>query len=69
MPIAELACEVLREYLDQQEDMQGSRKHFTKGFQCQIDFIEQQLFVLLWLVSHNFAYLISNTSSKKLALR
>jgi len=67
MPIAELAREALREYLDQQEDVQGSRKHFTKGFQRRIDFIEWQLFVLLWLVSRSFAYLISNASGKKLA--
>lgn len=67
LPIAELARDALREYLDQQEDVHGSRKHFTKGFQRRIDFIEWQLFVLLWLVSRSFAYLISNVSGKKLA--
>lgn len=67
LPIAELARDALREYLDQQEDVHGSRKHFTKGFQRRIDFIEWQLFVLLWLVARSFAYLISNASGKKLA--
>ncbi len=67
LPIAELARDALREYLDQQEDVQGSRKHFTKGFQRRMDFIEWQLFVLLWLVARSFAYLISNASGKKLA--
>lgn len=67
LPIAELARDALREYLDQQEDVQGSRKHFTKGFQRRIDFLEWQLFVLLWLVARSFAYLISNASGKKLA--
>jgi predicted DNA-binding protein len=58
-PIAEIAREALRDYLDSQEDIQGSRKHFTKGFQRRISFVEWQLSVLLWLVSYGFSYLIS----------
>lgn len=64
-PIAEIAREAIREYLDVQEDVQGSRKHFTKGFQRRIDFVDWQLSVLLWLMCRGFAYLISAVTKHK----
>jgi hypothetical protein len=66
IPIAEVAREAIRAYLDEQEDVQGSHKHFTKGFQRRVDFLEWQLSILLWLVCRGLAYLISHVSGQKL---
>jgi predicted transcriptional regulator len=65
-PIAEVAREALRAYLDEQEDVQGSRKHFTKMFQRRVDFLEWQLSVLLWVICRGLAFLISHASGQKL---
>jgi predicted DNA-binding protein len=37
-PKAEVARAALRAYLDEQEDLIGSRKHFTKAFQRRMDY-------------------------------
>jgi predicted transcriptional regulator len=65
-PIAEVAREALRAYLDEQEDVQGSRKHFSKGFQRRVDFLEWQLSILMWLVCRGLAFLIGQASGQKL---
>jgi len=49
--ISEVAREAFRLYLDQQEDLIASRKHFTRSFQRRLDHTDWQLSVLLQLVS------------------
>jgi hypothetical protein len=39
----------LRTYLDEQEDLLSSRKHFTKMFQRRVTYIERLLAISLWL--------------------
>lgn len=46
---AEVVRAALRAYLDEQEDLIGSRKHFTKAFGRRIDHVERLLTVMLWL--------------------
>jgi len=46
-PKAEIVRAALRAYLDDQEDLLGSRKHFTKMFQRRVDYLEQLLSVVL----------------------
>ena len=48
-PKAEVARAALRAYLDEQEDLIGSRKHFTKMFQRRVDYLERLLVIGLWL--------------------
>lgn len=46
---AEIVRAALRAYLDDQEDLLSSRKHFTKMFQRRVTYIERLLAILLWL--------------------
>lgn len=46
---AEIVRSALRTYLDEQEDLLGSRKHFTKMFQRRVDYMEILLVIMLWL--------------------
>lgn len=46
---AEIVRAALRGYLDDQEDLLGSRKHFTKMFQRRVDYLERLLVICLWL--------------------
>ena len=46
---AEVVRAALRAFLDQQEDVIGSRKHFTKAFGQRIDRVEQFLSIILAL--------------------
>ena len=46
---AEVVRAALRAFLDEQEDVIGSRKHFTKTFGRRIDHVERLLSVTLWL--------------------
>ncbi|MCK6578389.1 MAG: ribbon-helix-helix domain-containing protein [Anaerolineae bacterium] len=46
---AEVVRAALRAFLDEQEDVIGSRKHFTKAFGRRVDHIERLLSVTLWL--------------------
>jgi predicted DNA-binding protein len=50
-PFSEVAREAFRLYLDQQEDLIASRKHFTRSFQRRLDHTDWQLSVLIQLVS------------------
>jgi Arc/MetJ-type ribon-helix-helix transcriptional regulator len=45
----EAKAEVVRAFLDEQEDVIGSRKHFTKAFGRRVDHVERLLSVTLWL--------------------
>ncbi len=46
---AEIVRAALRAYLDEQEDLLSSRKHFTRMFQRRVDYIERLLVIMLWL--------------------
>jgi predicted DNA-binding protein len=46
---AEIVRAALRMYLDEQEDLISSRKHFTKMFQRRVDYIEKLLVITLWV--------------------
>lgn len=46
---AEIVRAALRVYLDEQEDLLSSRKHFTKMFQRRVDYVEHLLVISLWL--------------------
>jgi predicted DNA-binding protein len=48
-PKAEVVRAALRAYLDQQEDLIGSRKHFTKMFQRRVDYLERLTLISLWI--------------------
>lgn len=48
-PKAEVVRAALRAFLDEQEDVIGSRKHFTKAFGRRVDHVERLLSVTLWL--------------------
>jgi len=55
--VADLIREAIRCYLDEQEDLTGSRKHFQRSFRERIDHLEQavtfQLNVLIYLLAHD----------------
>ena len=40
---------------DEQEDLIGSRKHFTKAFQRRMDYIEFMLTAVLWMVGSSWS--------------
>ena len=65
VPMAEMGREAMRRYLDEQEDLMGSSKYFTKSFQRRTDFLEWQLSVLLWLLCRGLSSLISRESALK----
>ena len=46
---AEIVRAALRSYLDEQEDLVSSRKHFTKMFQRRVDYMQRLLVISLWL--------------------
>jgi predicted DNA-binding protein len=46
---AEVVRAALRAYLDEQEDLIGSRKHFTKMFQRRVDDLERLVVICLWV--------------------
>jgi len=48
-PKAEVVRAALRLYLDEQEDLIGSRKHFTKMFQRRVDYLERLTVISLWI--------------------
>lgn len=59
---ADLIRQAIREFLDQQEDLSGSKAHFRKTFQTRIDALETaltfRLDVLLALVAHGLAVML-----------
>lgn len=54
---SELVREAIRFYLDEQEDLAGSRKHFSKAFQRRVDYLDWQLEVLVQMVAYLAAVL------------
>jgi hypothetical protein len=48
-PKAEVVRAALRAYLDEQADLIGSRKHFTRMFQRRVDYLERLVVICLWL--------------------
>jgi hypothetical protein len=62
--------EAIRLYLDGQEDLIGSRKHFSKTLQHSLNLHEQTLLftlhALLLLLARLFAYLIKNRDGRDL---
>jgi hypothetical protein len=48
-PKAEVVRAALRAYLDEQADLIGSRKHFTKMFQRRVDYVERLTVICLWI--------------------
>ena len=58
---ADLIREAIRRYLDEQEDLMGSRKHFQRSFRQRIDQLEMaitfQLNVLIYLLEADEATL------------
>ena len=59
---ADLIRQAIREYLDRQEDIVGSRAHFRKTFQARIDELEGDLefhlHVLTALLAHGLAVML-----------
>ena len=59
---ADLIRQAIREFLDRQEDISGSRAHFRKTFQTRIDTLETaltfRLDILLELVAHGLAVML-----------
>lgn len=49
LPKAEIVRAALRMYLDEQEDLITSRKHFTKMFQRRVDYVERLVVMTFWL--------------------
>jgi len=60
-PKAEIVRTALRDYLDGQVDLIGSRKHFTKAFQSRIDYLDWLHIVTLKLLLRTFSILLSTT--------
>lgn len=62
--ISEIAREALRLFLDDQEDLIGSRKHFSKSFQQRLDHTDWQLSVQLQMLSHLTALFMTMINQK-----
>ncbi len=65
MPIAEIVREALRAYLDEQQDVEGSRKHFTKTMGGRFDYLEWLLTLMLLTVANGLTYLIGAATGSK----
>ncbi|MEO8392436.1 MAG: ribbon-helix-helix protein, CopG family [Chloroflexota bacterium] len=48
-PKSEVVRTALRIFLDEQADLIGSRKYFSKMFQRRVDYLERLLTITLWL--------------------
>ena len=59
---AELIRQAIREYLDRQEDITGSKAHFRKTFQARIDELQDDLEfhlqVIIALLAHGLAVML-----------
>jgi Arc/MetJ-type ribon-helix-helix transcriptional regulator len=67
---SDLIREAIRYYLDNQEEMLASRRHFTKTFQDRIDRLELALTfhlnILLHLVAAGFSLLLAAVARQKI---
>ncbi len=57
--IAEIAREAFRAFLDDQEDLTSSRKHFTRSFQRRLDHTDWQMSILLHLMCNLTSIMMS----------
>ncbi len=64
-PKAEVVRTALRMYLDEQEDLIGSRKHFTKAFQRRMDYIEFMLTAVLWMLGSSWSLVHTQLSQNE----
>jgi len=59
---AEIIRQAIREYLDRQEDITGSKAHFRKAFQDRIDLLQNDLefhlHVVIALLAHGLAVML-----------
>jgi len=59
---AEIIRQAIREYLDRQEDITGSKTHFRKTFQSRIDLLQDDLefhlHVIIALIAHGLAVML-----------
>jgi len=59
---AEIIRQAIREYLDRQEDITGSKAHFRKTFQDRIDLLQNDLefhlHVIIALLAHGLAVML-----------
>ena len=59
---AEIIRQAIREYLDRQEDITGSKTHFRKAFQGRIDELQDDLefhlHVIIALIAHGLAVML-----------
>jgi Arc/MetJ-type ribon-helix-helix transcriptional regulator len=59
---AEIIRQAIREYLDRQEDITGSKLHFRKAFQSRIDELQDDLefhlHVIIALIAHGLAVML-----------
>jgi predicted DNA-binding protein len=65
---AEVVRAALRAYLDEQEDLIGSRKHFTKAFGRRVDYVEQLIAIAIWSSMQTFQLLYERAHKEKLDL-
>ena len=65
-PFSEIAREAFRLYLDQQEDLIASRKHFTKSFQRRLDHTDWQLSVQLQMLSYLTALFMTMVNQEEI---
>ncbi len=65
---AEIVREALRAYLDNQEDLIGSRKHFTKMFQRRVDYLEQLLAILVGMSVQSNQILLERIRKQQIGL-
>jgi predicted DNA-binding protein len=61
---AEIVRTALRAYLDEQEDLIGSRKHFSKALQRRMDYQDWILLVVIKMLSHSLGSLLSELAQK-----
>lgn len=66
---AEIVCGALRAYLDEQEDLLSSRRHFTKMFQRRVDYLERLLVIQLWINAHTLHLLAERGGQKSYPLQ
>jgi hypothetical protein len=64
--IAEIARGAFRAFLDDQEDLIASRKHFTKSFQRRLDHTDWQLSVQLQMLSHLTALFMTMINKERI---
>jgi predicted DNA-binding protein len=64
--ISEIAREAFRAFLDDQEDLITSRKHFTKSFQRRLDHTDWQLSVQLQMLSYLTALFMTMVNQEEI---